>query len=153
MSLNDKFIEKWVGYLNDVDRDMCIIAAQKLGASKNKAVVPDLVKALNHRPDDIRTAAARALGVIGDPSAVPALVKLLGDSNSLIASAAADSLGEIGDPSAVPALVKILSDYRSGKSRHTQIHGFDRGLYMAAIYALQKINTPEARRALAQYNR
>lgn len=153
MTLHTRFIEKWVGYLNDKDRDMVLIAAQKLGEAKDKSVVPELVKALFKRPDDVRTAAARALGSIGDASAVPYLVQLLDDNNTVVAAAAADSLGEIGEVSAVPHLVKILVDHKAGTSRHTQIRGYDRGLFLAAVYALQKLNTWEARQAVAKYHR
>lgn len=153
MSTRERFIEKWVGYLNDADRDMVLIAAQKLGETHDKSVVPELVKALTRRPDDVRRAAARALGSIGDASAVPHLAKLLGDSNVVVAAAAADSLGEIGDASAVPHLITVLTEHNSESSRHSQLRGYDRGLYMSAIYALQKINTREARQALAKYHR
>lgn len=153
MSQQEQFIQKWVKYLNDADHEMSLIAAQKLGKTRDPRVVEALVNCLTNRPDDMRTTAARALGSIGDPAAVPALIKLLDDHNSVVASAAADSLGEIGDSSAVPALIAILRDYKSGQSRHRQLHGFDRGLYMAAVYALQQINTREARQAVAKYHR
>jgi HEAT repeat protein len=153
MSQNVRFIEKWINYLNDIDREMCLIAAQKLGSTKDSSVVPELIKALNNRPDDVRTAAARALGEIADPAAVAPLVGLLHDSNPLVASAAADALGAIGHPSAVPALVEILRDYKSGTSHHFQLHGFNRGLFMTAIYALQRIDTREARKAVNTYHR
>ncbi len=152
-SLQQRFIEKWVGYLTDSDREMVLIAVQKLGSTKNAAVVPEIVKVLYNRPEDVRTAAARALGEIGDPSAIPELIKLLNDSNVILAAAAAESLGTIGHPKAVPALVKILKDYKIGLSRHRQLHGYDRGLYMAAVHALQIINTRDARRALNEYHR
>lgn len=150
---NSRFIEKWVGYLNDIDREMSLIAAQKLGGSGDPAVVPDLIKALKGRPDDVRLAAVRALGSIGDAEATPALIKALDDNNVMIASAAADALGMIRDERAVPALVKILSDYKNNKTRHNQIHGYDRGLYTAAINSLEKINTRDARLALRKYDR
>jgi len=153
MSQQAAYIEKWVGYLNDIDHDMSLIAAKKLAKAPDPKVVAELIKSLNGRPDDIRIASTRSLGQIGDRRAVKALVDLLNDSNPLIASAAADALGTIGDASAVPALVGILHDYKTGNSRHFQLHGFNRGLFLASVYALQQINTPEARRALNKYNR
>jgi HEAT repeat protein len=152
-SQHQKYVEKWVGYLNTSDREMSRIAAKKLGASKDPAVVPVLAKALNNRPDEVRLAAARALGEIGDPSAVPFLIQILHDSDPLVASAAADSLGEIGSEKAVPHLIEILKDYKSANSRHFQIHGFNRGLYMAAVHALERIGSADARRAIARYHR
>lgn len=147
------YIEKWVGFLNAVDREMSVMAAQKLSKVRDESVVAELINALTQRPDDVRTAAARSLGDIGDARAVPALMALLDDSNSVLASAAADSLGKIGSEQAVPPLVQILKDYKDGRTRHNQLHGFDRGLYMAAVYALQKIGSPKALSAVKKYHR
>jgi HEAT repeat protein len=93
------------------------------------------------------------LGEIGDRAATRPLVNLLHDYNPIVSSAAADSLGAIADKAAVAPLIEILKDYKSGQSRHFQIHGFNRGLYMSAVQALERINTPEARRALKEYYR
>jgi HEAT repeat protein len=154
MSQHDLFIQKWIEYLNNAtDSEMSRIAARKLGEAKDPVVVPDLIRALESRPDDVRLAAARALGEIGHRSAVKALIGLLHDSNHLVASSAADALGEIADSTAVPALVSILQDYKERSSRHFQIHGYNRGLYMAAVQALNRIGTPEALRAVATYHR
>ena len=153
MSRSAKYIEKWVGYLNSADREMSRIAANKLGDTKDASVVPELVKALHKRPDEVRLAAVRALGEIGDVSAVKPLIEILQDGDPLIASAAADSLGAIGSDQAVSSLVKILSDYKNKQSRHFQIHGYNRGLYMAAVHALQRIGTPAARKAVERYHR
>ncbi len=152
MSQLEQYIEKWVGYLGDADHDMSLIAAKKLAKAKAPESIDALTNALNGRPDDIRITAARSLGEIGDKSAVRPLVYLLNDPNSLIASAAADALGEIGDRSAVPALIDVLKDHKTA-NRHRQLHGFDRGVFMAAVYALERINTVEARKALARYHR
>ncbi len=154
MSQHDLFIQKWVEYLNNAtDAEMSRIAARKLGEARDPVAVPHLLRALENRPDDVRLAAARALGEIRDRQAVKSLVGLLHDRNPLVASAAADALGEIADASAVPALVSILRDYKERSSRHFQIHGYNRGLYMAAVQALNRIGTPEALRAVATYHR
>ena len=147
-----KYIEKWVNYLNSTDREMSCIAAQKLGETKDTSVVPELTKSLQNRPDEVRLAAVRALGEIGAPAAVNFLIDILHDQDPIIASAAADSLGAIGSEIAVPPLIQILSDYKN-KSHHFQVHGFNRGLFMSAIRALQRIGTPEARRAVVKYHR
>jgi len=153
MSQQAAYIEKWIGYLNDVDHEMSLIAAKKLANVSDPQVVAELINSLTGRPDDVRVASARSLGKIGDRRAVKPLVDMMKDSNPLISSAAADALGAIGDASAVPALVGILHDYKTGNSRHYQLHGFNRGLFMAAVYALERINTPEARRAVDKYHR
>lgn len=148
-----EYIQKWLGYLNDIDRDMSRIACEKLAKTKNPDIVPDLAKALKNRPLEVRAAAARALGEIRHRSAVPALISALKDQDYMVSSAAADALGEIGDPAAVPALRQVLHDYRSGADRHQQIHGESRGLYMAAVYALERIGTHDARAAINKYHR
>lgn len=148
---NTQYIEKWIRYLNDTDRDMSRMAAEKLGDTMDSSVVPDLVNTLSNRPDDIRLAAVRSLGKLGDNAAVKPLIKLLGDDNPMIASTAADALGQIGHSSAVPALSNILSSYKNDVNRHDQLHGQNRGLFMAAVYALQSINTPAARSAIQRY--
>lgn len=153
MATDPLYIEKWAGYLDGADHEMCIVAAKKLGATKDVVAVPILVRALNNRPDDLRTAVIRALSEIGDKSATPALIPLLRDPNPVIASAAADALGMIGDAKAVPNLIQILADYKTGNSRHFQLHGFNRGLFMAVVQALKAIDTPQARAALDKYNR
>ena len=149
----DAYVEKWVGYLNASDRDMSVMAARKLAKSNDPRTIRELINALQGRPDDIRVAAVRALGEIGDKFAVKPLVRLLHDQDPIIASAAADALGAIGDESAAPALIDVLRNFKTGNSRHFQLHGFNRGVFMSAIYALQRINTPEARRAVQQYHR
>jgi HEAT repeat protein len=149
----DDYVEKWVGYLNASDRDMSVMAARKLAKTNDPRSVSELIHALKGRPDDIRIAAIRALGEIGSKQAVKPLVRLLHDPDPILASAAADALGAIGDKASVPALVEVLHDFKSGNSRHSQLHGFTRGVFMAAIYALERINTPEARRAIQQYHR
>ena len=152
MSQVDQYIEKWVGYLNSADREMSYVAAKKLAKADDPRSVSALIGALKGRPDDIRMASIRSLGEIGDNAATQPLIRLLGDTNPTVASAAADALGAIGDSTAVSALVKVLKDHKDG-SRHFQIHGFGRGLYMAAIHALERIGTPEARTAVHQYYR
>jgi len=138
MSIDPSYIEKWVGYLQGSEHEMSIVAAKKLGVTKDPSAVAPLI---------------RALAEIGDKSATPSLVVLLKDSNPLIASAAADALGVIKDVKAVPHLVQILAEYKSGESRHFQLHGFNRGLFMAVVQALKHIDTREAQIALAKYNR
>lgn len=153
MPTDPRYIEKWVGYLEGAEPEMCIVAAKKLGLTKDPVVIAPLIKALTNRPDDLRSAVVRALAEIGDKSATPSLTRLLRDPNPLIASAAADALGIISDPKAVPSLVQILAEYKTGNSRHFQLHGFNRGLFMSVVQALKTINTHEARVALDKYNR
>lgn len=147
-----EFIKKWVGHLHGVDREMSRIAAEKLGMTKSKDVVPELTKALINRPPDIRTAACRALGNIADPSAIPALVEVLKDPDSIVSCAAADALGQIGHRSAVPALREVLKEHQKG-GHYDRTRGYDRGLFVACINALQRIGTPDALDAVQRYGK
>ena len=147
------FIDKWINCLRGSDHELARIAATKLGTTKHPTVVQELIKVLHNRPDDLRVAAIRALGSIGDETAVKPLIELLDDPHPVVSSAAVGALGEIGSPKAVAPLIRILRDYKQIEDRHEQIHSANRGLYMAAIDALARINTPEARDALKRYYR
>lgn len=150
--MSPEYIKKWIGHLHDIDPEMSRIACEKLARTRDAVVIPELARALRNRPVDVRTAAARALGQIGDPTAVPALVRALQDLDVMVSTAAADALGEIGAGEAVPALREVLHNFRA-RDRHAQIHGDSRGLYMAAVYALQRIGTKDAKAAIAEYDR
>ncbi len=149
----EMFIDKWINYLRGTDHELARIAATKLGTAKHPTVVQELIKVLHNRPDDLRVAAIRALGSIGDEMAVKPLIELLNDPHPVVSSAAVDALGEIGSPKAVAPLIRVLSDYKQIEDRHERIHGANRGLFMAAIDALTRIDTPEARSAIKKYYR
>lgn len=147
---NNAYVQKWLGYLNAADSEMSRLAAEKLGKAKAKDAVPELVQALHNRPTHIRAAAARSLGEIGDPAAVAGLAKAVRDSVTIVACAAADALGQIGDRSAVTALKEVLDNYeRYHHFERTRNH--ERGVYLAALDALERINSLDARIALRKY--
>ncbi len=148
--MSTEYIKKWVTYLHSVDREMSRIAAEKLGQAGSNSVVPELIKALSNRPSEIRAAAARALGNIGDATAVPALSELLNDEDYIVSCAAAEALGDIRHRSAVPALREILRQNRTG-AHFERTRSFDRGLYVAAIHALERIGTMDALEAIRKY--
>jgi HEAT repeat protein len=129
---------------------MSRIAAEKLGQTGSNSVVPDLIKALTNRPSEIRAAAARALGNIGDPTAVPALSELLKDDDYIVSCAAAEALGYIRHRSAVPALRDILRQHRAS-AHFERTHSVDRGLFVAATHALERIGTADALEAVRKY--
>jgi HEAT repeat protein len=72
--------------------------------------------------------------------AIPVLIEVLGGRDP--SGNAATALGEIGDPVAVPALIKVLSDV-----------SVDAGVRNNAALALRKIGTPEARKAVEEYEK
>ena len=84
--------------------------------------------------------ASQALGEIGEAAqaAVPRLTEALG-SNKYIRESAAQALSQIGEP-AVPSLIKILSND-------------DYEVREIAAWALRKIQTPEAMKAVEEYEK
>ncbi|MFN8374919.1 MAG: HEAT repeat domain-containing protein [Anaerolineae bacterium] len=148
--MSTEYIKKWIGYLHSVDREMSRIAAEKLGTTGSNSAVPELMKALTNRPSEIRAAAARALGNIGDPTAVPALAELLKDSDSIVSMAAAEALGSIRHVSAVPYLRTVLQQ-NSTSAHFERTRSHDRGLYVAAVHALEQIGTRDALEAIRRY--
>jgi HEAT repeat protein len=85
-----------------------------------------------------RIAAIYSLGFLGERSAVPALLSILSDRREPIAvrAHAAEALGNINDADAVVSLARVLERERSPSLRQW------------CIYALEEIDTPEARAAL-----
>lgn len=150
MHPNPKYVEKWINYLDDVDREMSLIAAEKLGRMGDTTAVPALIKALRNRPNDIRAAAARALGDIRDPRAITPLAELLEDHDTPVAYAAADALGRIGDNRAVPALRDTLIRHRKAKGTD-YLKWRDNSLFLAVCSALRVIGTKEALEVLKNY--
>ena len=83
-----------------------------------------------------RANAALALGEYGKVSngVVPVLINLLNDD--IVADYTIEALGEIGAPMAVPSLIALLDD--------------ESYMEETIINALKKINTPEAKKAIAK---
>ncbi|MHB1397214.1 MAG: HEAT repeat domain-containing protein [Trichloromonadaceae bacterium] len=107
--------------LEGADADLSQQALLSLGAMKNPAAVPALLRLLaqengSHGPE-LRRGAIKALGEIGAVEAVTPLIAILarkrfwrpGRHNELRAAAAA-ALGEIGDETALPALENASSE-------------------------------------------
>ncbi|MDP6942545.1 MAG: HEAT repeat domain-containing protein [Myxococcota bacterium] len=111
-------------------------AAYALGAQRDRAVTPWLVKALEDDDLNVRFAAAVALGRVRDPASIPALVKVLRDKDEDVRAYAALALGDIGDRAATPRLVE-----RVREDIHPKVRGF-------AAMALGKLKDPKSLGAL-----
>ncbi len=105
--------------------------------------IQNLLSALRSEDRAVRAHAARALGQFGPEAktAVPALIEALKDKDEMVRSTAASALGCIGPAAkvAVPALIEALNK--------------DGALRYPPAGALEKINTPEAQKALEEYKK
>lgn len=126
--------------LTDADlgvQSQAVQALKNIGAPAIPAIVPMLENASSHT----RSIAARTLGQIGLPDAIPLLVAVLkNDGFPYVRCDAAAALGEIGTYDAVFHLAATLKDG-------------DRSVCNAAMRALRRINSPEAREVLKAANR
>ena len=150
---------------------------ETLGEIGDPAAIPVLIKTL--RSSDGRWLGSRivdALGQIGDTAAVLGLIEVLSDERWSMRQSAAYQLGEIGEPAkeAVPALIKALSDEEGyvrvrAADALMKIDGSKRTLVTPvliqllsdenheirdmAVDALKKIGTPEAKKAVEEFER
>ncbi len=148
-------IQKWIRILGENDVEMSKIAAQKLAEMRATEAVPALITAMEKRHVSVSLAATRALGEIGDARAVPALIKtLLHHYDVTVNTAAAEALGQLRQAEAVPALKETIENYLTqNRDRYERIHSLKRGLFVAAVRALQHIGTAEARRIAREAER
>lgn len=107
--------------------------------------VPALTQALYDEDTEVRLAAAGALGVAArrtpEVSIPEALLGALDDPDFTVRSVVVWALGEVGDDALVPALAGVLWHDTHGSVR------------AAAFKALTRLDTPEARDALAAWQR
>jgi HEAT repeat protein len=81
-----------------------------LGYTRDPAVAPVLVEALDDADSQTRIYLLWALGTAGDGSAIPPLVEALADGDPGIRKTAAFAVGELGDPSLADRLLPLLED-------------------------------------------
>jgi hypothetical protein len=99
-----------------------------------------LIQALRDDDWQVRVSAAWSLGKVGGRPAVEPLSRALQDENLNVRAWAAWSLGQLADPLAVGPLKEALKDP-------------EEWVRQRAATALYRIDTPEARAALAAYQR
>ena len=84
-------------------------AARKLGGTRTRLAVPDLVAKLEDPSLDLQEEAVEALGAIGSLEAVDALLQRLRDPSTLIAPQLCRALRQAADPRAVDGLICQLT--------------------------------------------
>jgi len=84
-------------------------AARKLGDTRTRLAVPDLVAKLEDPSLDLQEQAVEALGTIGSLAAVDALLARLNDPSAMVAPQICRALRQAADPRAVDALIGHLT--------------------------------------------
>ncbi|NJK59910.1 MAG: HEAT repeat domain-containing protein [Oscillatoriales cyanobacterium SM2_1_8] len=146
-------------------------AAWALGQIRSPLAAYPLAALLTDRDVGIQSQAAQSLKQIGAP-ALPALTEMLSNAASNTRAVAVRTLGQMGLIEAVPLLIKVLAEddlpfvrcdaatalgdigsYEAVFALSQQLAGGDRGVQGSAERALRRIDSVEARQALATYQR
>jgi HEAT repeat protein len=153
-------VDALMGALQDENETVRANAAYALGEIREPVgdIVPALLRVRASLPNTRYDSeiAALALARIGE-SAVPALIEALKDKHPCVRGRAASVLEEIGKP-AVPALIDGLSESAPRDELYSFLYGFLYGFeyHMAralAVHVLEEIATPEALKAVEEYEK
>ena len=170
-------VAELIEILSDSNRDFELRrnAISALGQTKEPAAIPGLVETLRSEDNpDLRDSIVDALGDIGDPAAVPGLTEALSDEDWGVRNTAAYSLGKIGQSAedSIPALIKALSDENLAVRYHAAdalikidsskqdmvtpvliqlLKDGDWVVRDMALYTLREIRTPEAKKAVEDW--
>jgi HEAT repeat protein len=120
------------------------------GGAPREQAVAGLVEMLGDLSAGSRRMSALVLGSLRDAEAVPALTAALGDDDTQVRALSARALGLIGAEGAVSALVVRLAD-TDALARPMTLDGDGaraRSVDEAAAWALGRIDTPKARKAV-----
>ena len=129
--------------LQDESRDVRLRITRALARIRLVDAVPALIRALQDQDVGVRRSVAYALGQIGSGAkdAVPALIRALQDQDGDVRSNTAWALGDIGSGAkdAVPDLIQAL------------LQDEDKSVRVAVVWTLGQIGTPEALKAVEEY--
>lgn len=106
-------------------------AAKKLGGTRSRIAVPDLIGKLDDPSMDLQEESIEALGIIGTPEAVETLIAKLDDPAGLLA------------PQICRAL-RRAADLRAGDALIRQLNGADRDTVIESVRALGAIGDRRA---------
>ncbi|HUQ02094.1 MAG TPA: HEAT repeat domain-containing protein [Kofleriaceae bacterium] len=98
-----------VRVLDSSDDELVMFSAGTLARSRDRSVIPHLVRLLGHRDANVVQTAIDGLGFLRAKDAVVPLLGLL-EREPWVRVGAAQALGEIGDVRAVEPLAKLLDD-------------------------------------------
>jgi len=163
--------QRLVAALNSGVEEIRPDVIRALGETGHRRALPVLMELLEDEDVTVRGQAAIALGNIGDDSSAPALIEALEDEYDYVRECATVALGNIGDARAIPSLIKALDDMDIEVRRHAvwalgeiggasvvpvlleQLGGVDKQICLNAIWALRKMGTPEALKAVEEYEK
>lgn len=104
-----KSVPALVRALDDDNDELVMFSAGTLGRSRDRSVIPHLVRLLSHRDVNVVQTAIEGLGFLRARVAVEPLLALL-DGDPWVSLGAIHALGEIGDPRAVEPVARRLAD-------------------------------------------
>lgn len=96
--------------LRDLDEQVRVSAASRLGYTGRVDAVAPLVALAADPTPRVRSMVAYALGRLGSHEATPALQRLLHDPDRHVRESAGEALGSVGGPAAVDALLALAAD-------------------------------------------
>ena len=146
-------------------------AAYALGAQRDRAVTPHLIRAAADKDLNVRFAAVVAMGRVQDPASVDTLLGALRDKDDDVRGYAAYALGDIGDRRATERLCERLREDLISKVRGMSAMALgslkdpaakttllarlqaeeDAKALAAAIYATAQLKDPSTRAAIAKH--
>ena len=124
--------------LNSRDESNRITAIRDLCNSKDERVFQHLISALSNTSSEVRRRASDKLGDFKNKDATQPLLKLLNDESPTVRQTAIAALDRIGDEDARTFIMPLLKDK-------------DIYVCQAAWSALRNVDSPEVKRALAEY--
>ena len=87
-----------IGLLGDSNSTVRAVAKSDLAVCFQKEVVPDLVRALESKPDgEVTAALILQIGIAGDKSHIPTLQRYLRDPDKQVSHAASNAMARLGD--------------------------------------------------------
>lgn len=99
--------------LSDIDEQVRVSAASRLGYTRRPDAVAPLVELASDLSSRVRSMVAYALGRLGHEAAKPALLALLHDADRHVRERAVEALGSVGGTAAVDALIAVAIDQDS----------------------------------------
>ena len=146
--------------IKDADWWVRQIATDSLTGFTGGNIVSGFIKLLADPVEDVRRCAVEFFLQAPDPEAFDALVKTLNDSDWWVREKTANALGKLQDKRAIKPLMRLLDDQQINRAVPTalgDIGGLEvrqplleclfydaQRVRLAAIHALEKLNTPDA---------